>query len=558
MISLPKFLSSLLLPAACLCLIALLIVSCAQIVPPSGGKKDTTPPRAKKYIPDSAAIHFKSKTVEILFDEFIQLKDLNNQLIISPPMEKLPEVKVKNKTLLLEFREPLKDSTTYTINFGTAIQDIHESTPIDNFRYVFSTGSYIDSLKVSGVVTNAFTHLPEKGVMVMLHNHLEDSVPYKKEPAYFSRTDVNGKYTILNVKPGKYRVFALRDGNSNYRYDAEEMIGFKSDTLDLNHNDTVNISMFKEVNKQRLKRAYQAGFGKIIFCFNKPAEHPEIKALNHSFQKNEELLEYNTAGDSITYWFTNPVVDTLRLQISESGKIYDTVRYRLITKERVLKENKGVKPSLRLKVNANKANLFDLGASLLLDADQPIVSRNKDFYSKCTLLEDTLKKNLFPKGSLRFVNTERNQRLQSWKDTCKVIKENTKYHLLILPGAFTNIFGWTNDTLTTEFKTQELRYYGTMKMRLHLPPGKYIYQLLDEKEGIVHEQRVKNEGEEIYYENLPPAKYHARLIVDENDNGKWDTGNYLKGKQPERVIYDIEPILIRSNWDPDFDWYVKQ
>jgi hypothetical protein len=171
------------LPAAAFISCLLFLFSCAQVVAPSGGKMDDTPPRVKHYSPDSAATHFKSTSIEIEFDEYIQLKDLNNQLVISPPMQKPPLVRIRNKSLLIDFKEPLKDSTTYTLNFGTAIQDNHESKPLTGFKYVFSTGDYVDSLSLTGQVANALTHSPEKGVLVMLYAAKADSAPYLQLPS---------------------------------------------------------------------------------------------------------------------------------------------------------------------------------------------------------------------------------------------------------------------------------------------------------------------------------------------------------------------------------------
>jgi hypothetical protein len=531
--------------------------SCAQIVPPSGGKPDTRPPHARKYEPDSAAVHFHSKTVEIQFDEFIQLKDLNSQLIISPPMEKTPDIRVKNKSLLIEFREPLKDSTTYTINFGTALQDVHEGNPLTNFRYVFSTGAYVDSLTLSGKVTNALTLVPEKGVMVMLYEKLDDSVPYKRLPSYFSRTDANGNYQIANIKPATYKVFALRDANNNYKCNADEMIGFRDQVVNLNHSDTANLVLFKEdVKIQRIKRVYQAGHGKILFVFDKPVEGFKVRPLNCTFGEGEKInVEYNTRKDSVTFWFGNPKLDSLILEVRDKDKVYDTLRYKLITREKMLSQRKGKKASLSVKLNVVR-NPFDLETPILFEFDDPVLDFSSATPEKLILTEDTSRRNLFSKGLFSYANKEKNMRVYSWKDTAHVIKESKKYHLTMLPGAFKDMFGFYNDTMKVEFHTQELKYYGTLKLNMHAPAGKYVLQLLDENDGIVRESLMKGD-QELYYEFVPPGKYRMRLIYDANANGKWDTGNYLKHEQPEHVIYNIQTVTIRSNWDQEVDWFIK-
>ncbi len=536
----------------------LIWTSCAQVVPPSGGKKDTRPPHARKYQPDSAMVHFHSKQVEIQFDEFIQLKDLNTQLIVSPPMEKTPDIRVKNKTLLIEFREPLRDSTTYTINFGTALQDVHEGNPLTNFRYVFSTGAYVDSLQLKGTVINALTLVPEKGVMVMLYANLDDSVVYKKLPSYFSRTDANGVYQIVNIKPGTYKVFALHDVNNNYKFNPDEMIGFRQEPLLLTHNDTANFVLFREdVQTQRIRRAYQAAHGKIGLVFNKPVEGLKIRPLNYSFSDEQRtLIETNTRGDSVTFWYANPKQDSLMLEVSDKYRVYDTLRYKLITHDKMLSLRKGKKASLSVRPNVLRSP-FDLETPIKFEFDNPVFDISTLASGKFVLTADTSKKNLFYKGVFAVpAPADKNRRFYTWTDTAHVIKESKKYHLTVLPGAFKDMFGFFNDTLRLEFKTQELRFYGTLKLNMHAPAGDYVMQLLDENENIIRESKLKG-GQEIYYEYLTPGKYRMRLIYDANHNGKWDTGNYLRKEQPERVLYNTQAVTIRSNWDQEVDWYIK-
>lgn len=543
--------------APCLFLL-LLLSSCAQVVAPSGGKKDEKAPFPKKYTPDSAATHFHSKTVEIQFDEYVLLKDLNNQLIISPPMEKQPEIRVRNKSLLIEFKEPLKDSTTYTINLGNAVQDIHENNPIRNFRYVFSTGSYVDSLSLKGTIQNALSLSPEKGVLVMLYKDLQDSVPYKQVPSYFGRTDDNGNYRISNVKAGTYKVFALHDANANYKINPGEMMAFAPQPLNLLHNDTMNFLLFKEdVEKQKLLKAYQAAHGKVVLGFSKPVEGLKLRPLNFSVSDvQKEIVETNATGDTAIFWFTSPKTDSLILEVSDKDKIFDTLRYKLITRAKMISQNKGEAPRLVINANVGRDRPFDLNTPIRFEFNNPVMDISPDLFSKLILRKDTAKKNLFTGGKIEQIHKKRTSRIYNWRDTTGSIKENGLYHMIILPGAFRDMFGFTNDTVRTDFKTQELRYYGTFKLHLHIAKGKYLLQLLDEKDGVVREQKI-NDGEEVYFEYLNPAKYRMRLICDTDGNGKWSTGNYLRHIQPEHVIYNVESVMIRSNWDQELDWYVK-
>ncbi len=206
-------------------LIYLLIISaiffsgCAKIVAPTGGPKDEDHPLIVEIDPPDNTVNFDSKKINITFNEYIQLKDLNNNLIISPPLEEKPDIQRKGKTLVIEFMEELKDSTTYNIYFGNSVQDYNEGNPIENFQYVLSTGSYIDSLSITGQVINSFNLLPEEGVFVMLYKDFEDSVPIKQIPLYISKTNEEGIYRINNIGNNQYKLFCLRDFNKNYLFD---------------------------------------------------------------------------------------------------------------------------------------------------------------------------------------------------------------------------------------------------------------------------------------------------------------------------------------------------
>jgi len=545
------------LPASCRRLLPLLfLASCAVIVKPTGGPPDKKPPFPRSYTPDSAAVNFKSKRIDIVFDEFVQLKDLNSQLVISPPVERTPEIKAKGKALEIIFREPLKDSTTYTISFGNAIADIRESNAIPDFKYVFSTGPHLDSITLSGKVTNAFTRTPEKGIMVMLYNGTDDSLPYKKVPSYFGRTGANGDYSIVHIKPGIYKVFALKDQNGDNKYEVGELMGFQDQllTLDQNKKD-VNLMVFREEGgRQKLKRAYQAGYGKIMMSFAAPATGMHVRPIRHSSEPiGEPVLEYNKKGDSLTYWFVPPPVDSIFLEVGDNVNVYDTLRYKLVTKEKMLSQHKGERYLLSAQSNAVSGKSFDLNNPFLFQFSHPVPGGIKDA-SKLLLTQDTLKPNLFAGSS--FVFNDEMKRSVNWKGCPYPWKENTRYHLLVLPGAFTDMYGFTHDTVKADFKTPELKYYGTLKLNVLIDYGHYLLQLLDDKDNILREEKMDGRHE-FLFEYLSPMNYRIRLVTDVNNNGKWDTGDYGRKLQPEPVIYYKDPITIRSNWDQETVWTIR-
>jgi uncharacterized protein (DUF2141 family) len=563
-------------------LLCILVVSCAQIVAPGGGKKDVRPPKVLSYSPDSAQLNFNSRTIEIKFDEFIQLKDLNNQLIISPPFQKPPDISVQKKSLLiaLDKDEQLNANTTYSISFGNAIQDLNENNPIENFKYIFSTGNFIDSLVLKGKVHNAFDNTTEKGIVVMLYSNFDDSVVYKKLPSYFSKTNADGTFQINNIRAGKYKLVALKDANANYKYDGEaESIGFVNEAIDVSAKNNILIDLFQEpAKKVYLKKYINDYYGKFTLVFNQGSDSINVKPLGKNANEIQAINSFSKNKDTLIYWVKNLEKDSLILQVNNGNKIIDTIAFKVIKKETALKSSRN---PLKLKlVNSPNGNQgFDLNAELNLNFSQPIAILNRG--ASIQLKEDSaLSKTEYTHLGFnpRFQLDPQHLTLGFWDSTMQVeypnksgkfvpspmfsfklpLKENTHYHLFIPPGTFTDIFGLTNDSIKIDFKTRELKFYGNVKLNLTIPEtkGHYIVQLLDEKENIIREDYYIKQSEILTYDYLYPQKYKLKIIYDDNTNEKWDTGNYQKKIQPEKTIYNKELINIRSNWDAELDWKV--
>ncbi|MBL7890037.1 MAG: Ig-like domain-containing protein [Bacteroidia bacterium] len=536
----------------------LLLASCAQIVAPGGGAKDTTAPKVLKYNPDSAQLGFNSKLIEINFDEYIQLKDLNNQLIISPPLNKTPDIDVKNKTLNIEFdkNEVLKPNTTYCISFGNAVTDVNEGNPIENFKYIFSTGTFIDSLKVKGKVQTAFDHRTEKGILVMLYSDLSDSVVFKLQPDYFGKTKTDGTFEINNVKSGKYKMVAIKDANANYKYDGEsESIAFYDSLVDASGKKEIELELFQEPSKKVfLKKATHPSYGRFDFVFSQGSDSIRINNLSNDLKGVQEYFEFSKNKDSLSYWITNYQKDSIVLQISNGNKIIDTLEFKFINKEEVLKAKRNpLKLSVENSPDGNQS--FDLNKNLVLVLSNPV--KNIAGSDKIIFKEDTtvIANKQFDLISAQSERAIIQLLLKSESGKNNIIKENTNYSLFIPPGTFTDIFNLMNDTIKIDFKTRESKYYGSLKLKLNIPETKsnYIIQLIDEQGLIQREQNIKK-SEELLYEFLHPKKYKLKIIVDENNNGKWDGGNYLQHTQAEKVIYNSELINVRSNWDLELEW----
>lgn len=368
----------------------LFLVSCAQVVAPGGGPRDMTPPKVLKFVPDSAQLSFNSKSIYIEFDEFITLKDLNSQLLISPPLAKAPDVSVKNKTLTIELdkNETLKSNTTYCISFGNAVQDLNENNPIENFQYIFSTGTFIDSLKLKGKVQNAFNQSTEKGILVMLYSDLSDSVVYKSQPDYFAKTEKDGTFQINNIKAGKYKLVTIKDVNNNYKYDGEsESIGFVDAPIDVSEKQNILIDLFQEpAKKVFLKKYIHDSYGKVSFFFNQGSDSLRVQPINNDQKGVQESLQFSENNDTLIYWIKNFQKDSLILQVSNGNKVLDTVSLKFIPMEEALKSKRN---PFKLKVlsSPNGNQSFDLGSEVSLKFNHLI---NEDAVSAIQLKEDSI------------------------------------------------------------------------------------------------------------------------------------------------------------------------
>lgn len=532
--------------------IALLGASCAQVLSPDGGPKDRTPPHVVSYSPDSAKTNFTGNKIVLHFDEYVQLKDIKNQLIISPPLKNDPDVVIRKKDIVLTLNDTLLSNTTYSVCFGNAIRDITEENVLDNFRYVFSTGPVIDSLQLSGKVINSNSLAGEKGVLVMLYANLGDSVPLKQHPYYFAKTRDDGSFVMTNLKAGKYKLFALDDKNSNYLFDnSEERVAFSDELITLNgNNDSILLKIFKEEpTKQKLVKSQQYTVGRFSFSYAMPMKDPKVSFIPALPSGMEVYKEVSVTGDSIDFWFNPVLLDSITYIISdEASGVQDTIPLMMVKlgdKTRHVRTGSNDPRKLAMITNANNGQPFDLGKFLMIASNNPIKTFNtKDFI----LLKgkDTLN------NSITLSENKRNIKFNY------VFEEDSSYSLFVKPGAVIDCFGQKNDTIKLGFNIRESRYYGTLNVKLTgLPQGNYILRLINEKDILIRELKIEDVAN-AKFELLPPGTYRLKLIADENKNGKWDTGNYLQHKQPERVIYYINPVKMRSGWDMDVEWIFKK
>lgn len=518
----------------------MIVFSCAQIVPLSGGDQDLEPPKELGSIPGNGSLHFTGNEITIEFDEFIQLQNLQSQLIVSPLMDEKPEITVKGKKLVISLPDSLRENTTYSLNFGEAITDITENNPVPNYKYVFSTGDYLDSLSYSGSVVNAFDLTPPEKMVVLLYDQLEDSVPYLSRPRYVAITDKEGKFSIGNMAAGTYKVFAINDINGNYLFDLpNEQIAFLKEPVQVNQNqNNAVLEVFEEESKQQfVLKSENKEYSKISMILNNPAEGIELQVLSENVPADSWLLEKNKTEDSLTLWLTRPLgIDRLELELRDREKVIDTLDISLLS------DKKWDEKSLPVLTNCSK--IFDLNKALQIRSGRPVKVAHPELIQ---LFEDSTAVSI----DVRSVNE-----LNSVFQLNYSFKEQTRYKLMIPKGTFRDHFGLYNDTIQVDFTSKASSDYGTIALTVEPNFNEnYIVQLYKNKQRV--EQQFLQGQAAINYKYLKPGNYELKLIVDSNNDKKWTTGQYLEHRQPEKVYYYEKQIVLKANWDNEINWIIK-
>ncbi|MBS3805922.1 MAG: Ig-like domain-containing protein [Bacteroidales bacterium] len=567
----------------------------------TGGPRDTIPPKLVESEPPNYSVEFDSKEIEIEFNEFIQLKEMEQQFLSSPPFEEDPEIKMKGKGIEVELKESLKDSTTYTLNFGNAIVDYTESNPLRNFKYVFSTGKDLDSMRVEGRVYDAFNLKARENVLVMLYEELNDSVPYNRIPDYVSRTDEQGYYSITNVRQDTFKIFALDDLNNNYLYDSQdEQIGFVDSTVVfekqmIEEHDTIysrqpanamvpgdslpidtvihrkyrgypaenfTMAMFNETGKEQYLKSYQRKQPmKVDFIFNRPLRDSLRFALLDSVERKDWYIKKTSAqGDTVSYWLKDTSLyyqEYLKFQVGyQQLDSMNQLQWTSDTLELSYIFEEGEKTSQdTLAIDNNASKTFNLNQQLRLTLPFPFQSID----TSRIMLEETVNDSVVKPAKFQIQRKERNLR-SVYMDV--KWKPNTNYHLTVLPQAIRNIYDVYHDTLDVRLKTRAEDYYGSLKVGLPGLDSEFILQLVqssNDEEQVIREQYTGDMKDGLVtFEYLDPKEYLLKVIFDRNGNKEWDTGDYLRHEQPEKVRYNPEKINIRSNWEYEIDWDVGQ
>jgi uncharacterized protein (DUF2141 family) len=587
-------------------IISIVISSCAKVVAPTGGEKDETPPSIVLSTPENMATNFTDKKVVIKFDEYISLQDVTQELLITPVQEENPEIKLRNKSLVIHFKDSLEKNSTYNLNFYNAIRDINEGNILKNYQYIFSTGDMIDTLFVVGHVYDAFNLEFPENVLVMLYKNLEDSVPQTQKPTYVTRADEDGSFSINNITPGSYKLFALQDANRNMIFDQPgEPIAFIDslvspkvklaevfDTLQiLNEEDStyydsiystivvvpatneLHLMLFTEdFENQYIEESKRPANKELTIDFNRALTEPvEFSPLNFIQDSSWFVYETNVTNDFVTLWVTDsniykkdsiylaleylfkdslenwvPKIDTVNFLFVE--EVIEEKSRRERRKEEQEKDTVKIKiPSeLNVKFSADNNSEYDFDKKLFVNFNYPLkktdLSKIKVYYK-----EDTL---------------EIEQDFELIRDSIEIrkytfeteLQTEFNYKLVADSGAFIDIYNNINDSTGVSFRVKKLEKYGTIFLSLEKNETPGILQIMSEKEDILKTIHVHQSDSILELKYLSPKKYRLKYFADRNNNGKWDTGKYEEKLQPEPVFYYPKEIEVKENWDYDISW----
>lgn len=597
------------LPA--LLMLMIVVYSCASMGNPDGGPYDEEPPKFVRSTPKPFAINSKEKKVTIEFDEFIKLEKAAEKVVVSPPQLEQPEVKASGRKVVVGLVDSLRPNTTYTIDFADAIVDNNEGNPLGNYAFTFSTGTTIDTMEVSGTVLSASDLEPVKNIQVGLHSDLSDSAFMKKPFDRVSRTDSRGHFSIRGIAPGKYRIYALMDGNQNYLFDSKtEMIAFSDSIIipameDAMRQDTIwkdsltidtiksvgytrflpddiILRAFKEENdRQYLTRSERDKENHFVLTFSARADTlPTLKGLNFD-ERDAFIIEKTDRNDSICYWIKDSLIyqmDTLEIQMDYlatdtldrlvpqtdtlflANKLTRAEREKLEAKaaeekekERKKKEKKGEKiepePTKFLTLNVDAPSAFDLDRNVYLSFDEPVAS-----IDTAAIHMEIKKDSLWEEIPFLFVSDSvlprKYEILAEWEP-------EKEYQLSIDSMAFKGVYGLHTNKVKQTMKVKKLDEYGTILLNITGADSTAVVELLDGSGKVLRQQRITPQNTADFYYLNPGTKFYIRLFNDRNGNGVWDTGKYSEHLQPEEVYYFPKVWEMKANFDFEENWNIN-
>ncbi|MBR4918693.1 MAG: Ig-like domain-containing protein [Bacteroidales bacterium] len=530
-----------------------LLGSCAKIVMPTGGEKDMNPPKLASESPASGSVRMRNPVVKITFDEYFTLNNPTENILISPPMEQEPNYSIQGKTLVIKFKDTLKENTTYNMVFSNCIQDFHESNKLGYYHYSFSTGDEIDSFSLAGSVIDAQTLKPCDNMFVFLYDQDIDTLPMTSKPSYLTKTLSDGSFRFQNIRSGDYKIFALKDLNGNLLYDLpNETVAFAGHTFTAFYEapkDTSDQTTPPQDTMPRIKlsafviqdtvpvllRYENPAAGIYIFPYKAPVEEFSVIAIQHDVPHFET---WNSKGDTVTWHLKEALTDTVSYIFIANGRT-DTVQitpYK--TKKAQSRGNKNA-PVERLSVGVlNQGHRYK---PLTLTFGYPVKPSDSITVTVCTQ-QKSGNDTAFYKISVpdTFIT----------QLPLPIVFENKKNYTVTIPDSmFFGYNGLCNDSIKASFVTQSEKDYGSLSIEYVVPTSgfQYIAQLWSGNQ--LQQEDLLTASRTISYEHLLPGNYSITVIEDCNRNARWDAGDYHNMRQPENIYPYPKPISIRAYWD---------
>lgn len=520
-------------------LMLLSLTRCANMQRPTGGPKDSIPPKLLEVSIPNFSTNFSEKRIVLRFDEFIKLNNQYKEFSISPDVEDIVDYRVRKKDLVITLPDSLEENTTYTINFGKGLVDYNESNPFIDYNYVFATGDELDSLSISGSVINGFTRefdqKKDENIKILLIPTSQDSIFGKRKANIFANVDTSGNFKFNNLREDTYRIYALKEQNNDRIFNGnDEWIGFLEDSIHLDR-DIADIKL--EITKAYPKdfRTLEKKFeptGYILLTFTKPIEQPETKILFPAELNNNKIEQYSLNKDSAKIYIPKTELDSIKIELRDGGEIMDTI---FIRTNKNAKFDREVKPILSITNKVDRVRHITLtSTSPLANVDKSKILIHEDSVSRRNfqLQQDTIKRNLY---HIRY----------NWRP-------KRDYELVIQEGAMRTPFDDINLESKTRFTLDESDNYGNINFTVNGLDSTmtYIVELIDEaKEKVFDRRPLYASNPRINYNNYPGGKYSIRIIYDANNNGKWDPADVYAKKQAENIWYLGKTFTIRANWD---------
>ncbi|PVX52214.1 Ig-like domain-containing protein [Balneicella halophila] len=558
-----------------------LLLSCANPGIPTGGEKDEEPPRITRTYPENYTLYFDRNKIVIDFNEFVKLENASQNVMISPPQKKKPKLRLKEKQIVVDLRDTLRENTTYTLDFGKAIVDNNEGNPLGEYRYVFSTGDQIDRMGIAGYVKGAQVDTVAQSATVALYIPTDTLNPFQKLPDYIAQTDTLGFFMFNNIVDREYKIIAFQDENSNSMLDYDEPIAFLKENVHTSETDrgdqdslqldkytlfkniSLQLRMYTPVKSLQYLEDYTRPLPEQLnFLFNAPLKDSlSIEILNSS-KDVPFYTESNETNDSLIYWIADKDIaqkDTLLAKLSYLKT--DTLGYlspyddtlKLVYKEpkKSKKEQKEEEEGANIEfmdIQTNMSGQINYFDPLILTFERPVTTLNQEhvaLFTKKDTISSPIELTLTPDSILPHRKYH----------VIFQIEPNEEYTIRIDSMAVYDSGGRPNKKLENSFSTYDNSFYGKLFVMIAGGEENVLIQLVKKSNpNVVIAQQNWTEGEVITFENLPPATYQLKALWDTNGNGKWDVGDYETQRQPERTKIFSKEIELRSNWELEVDW----